>query len=155
MLVNVVEPYNSVSMPEDYIAFLDENRECMNIVQKMDVDEAIVVKSVDHIFKRFLDFGCNIESIIHLTRRIVKDSTYDQSARLNSTLEGRSFTRNIGYAVSERITKNPSKKGETRNIIELPTLQCKSLSRCLNAHVSMGAKKRSKYFVLKKYDKYV
>ena len=84
----------------------------------MGADEVIAVESRDHIFKQFFSFTCNIKSIIHLTLQIVKDLTYDESSRLNSVLEGRRFTGNIGKAVSEGITKKPFKRGRTRNVID-------------------------------------
>ena len=57
---------------------LEDNIECTSIMQKMDADEVIAVKSGDHILKLFLSFTRNIESIIHLTHQIVKDSTCNQ-----------------------------------------------------------------------------
>ena len=109
-IVNITKLRGSVFVPGDLSVILEDNRGSAGVVQKQDADETVAAKSGDHTIHLFLGFSCTIESIVRISRRKVKESTFAQSSLVNSALAARRITRGIGSTVAAGLETNASKR---------------------------------------------
>ena len=99
--VHILADWKLCTDPKQNIAFLTDNRDGGDYVQKCDIDDLTDEDAGEKIFRLFLDLpNSRVTSIIRLKSRTWKNSTYRQASETELEYRGRRLTRYFSSACS-------------------------------------------------------